>query len=194
LSNLLHQFVWIAFLQARPQDLPGSRSVLWVAIAVNLITYTLAVASRYPIGQSVLIALTDLTFSALFLFVMLLFVDKGARFQQSLAALCGATAVLNLAATPVMWISAGSATPSFGLVDLCVILWGLAIIGHVLQHALELPRWASIGLAVMFYIVVMNFIVAFGVTRAENTPNQLSGQQLSIYQPVTNIWSSKALG
>jgi len=187
LSSLLQQFVWIALLQGRPQDLPAGQTALAVAFVLNVLTYLAAVSSVHSISESLLIALTDLTLSGLCLYGVLILTNRKARFQQAFTALCGATAVLNLAAAPIFWLSALADSPGMGLANLAVILWSLSIIGHVLQHTLEWNRIASIGLAVAFYLVISVIVFELVIGGTE-----VMQQELSNYQSVTDLWSRKA--
>jgi len=124
LSTLLQQFVWIALLKGRPQDLPSGVNPFQAALGVNIFTYVIA------------------------LFIAVSLVDKRARFYQAGTALFGGTAVINLAAIPVLWLSSLTGQTAIGLLDVMIILWGLAIISHVLRHTLEVNPWISVGLAV----------------------------------------------
>ncbi len=188
---MLQQFVWIALLQGRPQDLPVGQTAVLVAIAMNVVTYVLAVASLRSVPSSLVLALTDLALSALCLYAAVAVVNKAPRFQQAFTGLAGGTAVLNLAAAPILWLNALSASPAIGITDIVIILWGLAIIAHVLRHTLEVKPWISVGLAFGFYVVVLNLMAITGVIGEASDGNSVD-QQMSINQSVTVDWLSKA--
>lgn len=164
-------------------------------MAVNVCSYVLAVASTRSVPNSLLLAVTDLALSALCLYAAVTVVSKTPRFQQAFTALAGGTAVLNFAAVPVLWLSASSASPTVGLLDLVIILWGLAIIAHVLRHTLEVSSWISVGLAFGFYVVVLNLMALTGVigdpAGSSEGENRIDSQ-MSIYQTVTSDWLSRA--
>jgi len=191
LSILLQQFVWIALLQGRPQDLPSGQQALRVAMALNVVSYVLAVASTRSVPDSLVLALTDLALSGLCLYAAVAVVNKAPRFQQAFTALAGGTGILNLVAVPVLWLSSTSAAPSVGLLDVVIIMWGLAIIAHVLRHTLEVSAWMSVGLAFGFYVVVLNLMAITGVIGNPEGGN-ISDSQTSIYQYVTDDWLSRA--
>jgi len=175
-------------LQGRPQDVPAGQFALAVALVTNFLTYLIAASSQYGVGQSIILAIADLCLTGLCLYCALAVVDKRARFEQAFTALTGATAVLNLAVAPVLWLSSMSEPQSVGLSDLAILLWGLAILAHVLRHSLEVAQMVSIGLAVAFYLVVVNLMAATGVI---NTATR-ADQQLSNFQSFSADWSSKA--
>ena len=188
LSTLLQQFVWIALLKGRPQDLPSGVNPFQAALGVNIFTYVIAVASVRSIPSSIMLALVDVAVTGLCLFIAVSLVDKRARFYQAGTALFGGTAVINLAAIPVLWLSSLTGQTAIGLLDVMIILWGLAIISHVLRHTLEVNPWISVGLAVAFYIIVLQLLVVTGVIGA----GPENDQQLSIYQTLSPVWLSKA--
>ena len=188
LPTLLQQFVWIALLQGRPQDLPSGQAPLRVAMLVNLFTYVIAVASTRSISDSLVLALADIVISGLCLYIAVSITDKRPRFYQAYTALCGGTAVLNVVAVPVLWVSAATGPAEVGIVDLLIVLWGLAIIAHVLRHTLEVSPLISVGLALAFYMMVLQLLAITGVISSE--PN--TEQQLSIYLSLSADWLSKA--
>ena len=187
LSSLLQQFVWVALFQTRPQDLPPGQIPMRIAIIINVVTYTVAVASNRSIPNSLALALTDLAISGLCLYMAVSVVDKRARFHQAFTALCGGTAVLNVAAMPVLWLSATTDPPSFSLLNLLIVFWGLAIIAHVLRHTLEVAPYISVGLALVFYLFVVQLLAITGVLGSEPQADQ----QLSTYQSLSVDWLSK---
>lgn len=178
-------------MRCRPQDLPMGQAALLVAIAVNVFGYVLAATSSHSVSNSLVLAVTDLALSAVCLYAAVAVVNKAPRFQQAFTALTGGTAVLNLVAVPILWLGASSAAPTFGLSDFVIILWGLAIIAHVLKHTLEVTAWVSAGLAFGFYVVVLNLMAITGVIEDPNEGNGLDSQT-SIYQSVTGEWSGEA--
>jgi len=191
LYNLLQQFVWVALLRARPQDLPAGRPAMWVAMLMNVLSYVLAVVSLRSVADSLVLAITDLALSGVCLYAAVAVVNKGPRFQQAFTSLAGGTAVLNFAAVPVLWLSAGSASPTVGLLDVVIIVWGLAIIAHVLRHTLEVSAWLSVALAFGFYVVVLNLLALTGVIENPKDESEIDSQ-MSIYQSVTSDWLSEA--
>jgi hypothetical protein len=183
-SQLLQQFVWIAFLQGRPQDMPAGRSALGVAFVLNLLTHLLAITSDHPFFKGLQMALLDITISGLCLYLAVTSVNKSARFLQAYTALLGGTAVLNTVAIPILWLN----SETVGLLDIAIIVWVLAIIAHVLRHTLEVETWVSVLMAFAFYIIGLQMMALTGVIR----PDTSAEQQLSLYQPLITVWLSVA--
>ena len=188
LSNLFQQVVWVALLQARPQDMPAGQSPLLVAIAINWVSYVTAIASTAPISRSLMLAASDIALSGLCLYATVSVMQKKSRFQQAFTAFMGGTAVLNMVAIPLFWLSAGSDSGILGMVNMVIIFWGLAIVAHVLRHTLEISQLLSIGLAWAFFVVVLNLLAIMGMIGEPTTTEQ----QLSIYQSLSAHWLSKA--
>ncbi len=188
MASLLLQFIWIACLKARPQDVPAGRSALIVAIVLNAVTYVIAVSSTRSVPASVALTLTDLAVSGLCLYIVVSVVDKRARFEQAYTAYCGATAILNLVAIPGLWLGAHSESTAIVVFNIVIIFWGLSIIAHVLKHTLEVTQWVSVVLAMLFYVAVLNLLAIIGVIG--DAPDV--EQQLSNYQSLSLNWLGKA--
>lgn len=162
-----------------------------MALAVNAVSYVLAVSSTRSVPNSVVLAITDLAVSGLCLYAAVAVVNKAARFQQAFTAFAGGTAVVNLVAVPFLWLNSASPSPTIGLLDIVFIIWGLSIIAHVLRHTLEVGTLMSVGLAFGFYVVVLNLMAITGVIGPPET-GEKSDSQTSIYQYVTDDWLSRA--
>jgi len=163
-AELLRQYFRIAVLAGRPQDLPGGATQMQVGIALAASTYLVALAGSGEIGRSVVHVVIDLGGTALALRVALAMVGHPGRFEQAFGGLCGASAVINVAAVPVylgrspdgsMELSPGGALAGFAL-----LVWSLSLLAHVLRHTFELRLVASIGIAFVWFIVLVGIMDA----------------------------------
>jgi len=185
LSNLLRHYVLIALLKGSPKDLPGGIEPMLVAVILNWLTYVLALSSIRSLGVASMIAVIDLALTAVALLIALSVAQKIPRFHQAYGGLCGASAMLNLAALPMLWLSGGDQPASFGLLDLLLLVWGLSLISHVLQQTLEITRLLGVGLAVAYYLLVLNVFASLNLGNNE-VPNE---NYLHSYQTLTKVWS-----
>ncbi len=168
--------------------MPAGQQPLTVAIILNLLTYVLAVISALSIPNGLMLAISDIAITGLCLYVAVSLMQKNARFQQAFTALTGGTAVLNSVAIPLLWLSVNSDSAALQVLNYALIFWGLAIIAHVLRYTLEISLLFSVGLALTFYVVVLNLLAVMGVIGDPASAEQ----QLSIYQALSAHWLSKA--
>lgn len=144
----------------KPQDLPPGENQLYVAIVLNFVTYVMALTSRIGIGKAAMHALLDISITGLILYLALMFTSLLPRLQQALGAICGAGAVLNLAATPMILFSqtpAGQEPDKIAVLSHFVLLvWSLSLVGHVLRHTFNIRMSTSIVAAVVYYLFIIS--------------------------------------
>lgn len=164
MAELLRQYFRIAFLAGRPQDLPGGAAQMQIGIALAATTYLVALSGTSGLGRAVMHVVIDLGGTALALRIALAVVGHPGRFEQAFGGLCGASAFVNTAAVPVYMqtppdgtveISAGGALAGFAL-----LVWSLSVLAHVLRHTFELRLGTSIGVAFVWFIVLVGIMDA----------------------------------
>lgn len=172
MSALLKQYFDIAFLMGKPEDLPQGNSQLYVAIVLNFLTYVLALVSFVGVGAAMMRAALDIGITSGVLYFALNLRTLLPRLQQSLGAICGAGAVLNLAAIPMLQLTeepAGEPMSVIGIVAQFVLLvWSLSLVGHVIRHTFEVRLSTSIVAAVLYYLFIIN---VFGMVFPETSTN-----------------------
>ncbi len=159
-AALFRLYFNIAFLMSKPQDLPGGRAQLQVAIGLAFVTYVLVALVLEEPGRAIGHALVDLIFSGLVFHVALRLVNHPGRFEQAFGALCGSGAILNLAALPIYLarpVEAGQ--PPSGLAifaQFLLLVWSLSLFSHVLRHTFDTGKLVSALLAFAYFIVAIN--------------------------------------
>ena len=178
-AELLRQYFRIAFLMARPQDLPGGRVQMQIGVALAFATYLIAMAGPYGIGRSLLHVLLDLGCTALALHVALALVGHPGRFEQAFGGLCGASAFVNAAAVPIYHsrppLVDGAFAPAPAFAEFVLLVWSLSLLGHVLRHTFELRLGTSIGIAFVYVVVltaVMEALLPGPPTREGEMPDE----------------------
>lgn len=160
--HTLKLFVDMCLLRTNPQDLP--HSVMLEAIA--LCTYTtlsFLIAQMSSVPQAALTAaLVDVGMMAALTWGGLWAVGMQNRATKTITALAGTGALWQLASLPLVMIFSGDSgntesTPSFfsNLVFLAMISWAIAIIGHILRHALNMKFFFALGIAVLYVYTSM---------------------------------------
>lgn len=157
MASVLQTLIHLLQLRAGPQDLPATDRVLLGTIAGVVLASLLAVRSLYPLDLALARIGIDLLLQAGFVFVALQWTGHPARFRQTYAALCGTGALLVLLIWPLVDI-VGERGPEAPLSGVALILlfgiygWSVAVIGHILRHALELRMGAAVLLALGYFI------------------------------------------
>ncbi len=132
MTALLTLFFNLCLLRAKPQDLPASGLLL----GAYFLTGLMIALTEQSVGYSLLAALADSAVLALLTHTVLLLRKRPGRLPQTLAALAGTGAVIQLIAWPLL------ASP---VLLIPLLIWSLTINAHILRHALEI----SLGLAIL---------------------------------------------
>jgi len=162
--ELFRQYFRIAVLAGRPQELPGGATQMQVGVAVAVVTYLAALGSFHGLGRAVTHVVLDLGFTALTLRVALSLVGHPGRFEQAFGGLCGASAVINLAAVPV-YLSrptgpGGEVSANGALAEFALLVWSLTLLAHVVRHTFEVRLVTSVGIAFLWLIVLVGIMEA----------------------------------
>ena len=162
---LVHPFVQIALLRMKPQDLPWSPLLLWLALAAHWLLGVVVNTFRMALPGAVLSALLGTLLLAA-LTASLLYLNRlGNRLMQTLTALAGTDVVVGFVLLPVFASLHGNVERSAaggvpGLLLLMLLAWSLAVTGHVLRHALGAPFPLGVVIALVFYVISVTVINA----------------------------------
>lgn len=156
LRAIINPFLQICLLRQGPQDLPSSGILLGIALvahtvmAILLSNISLSVISAFFAGLLDTILLVALTGTLLYV------QRRSARIAQTVTALAGTGAIITFVALPISGMlhsaeqSAGEG--GFGLLLLLILTgWSLAVAAHIFRHALSVPYFVGLVLAVVFY-------------------------------------------
>jgi hypothetical protein len=150
-------FVDLCLLRARPQDLPASNTLVWFTALATIATTLL---SNEDLSSTTLVAVAQVALLGLFTNVALTYRGFPARWPQTVTALYGMSTILNLVTLPVLhWMEQVKGTPRElmpAFAGLAITLWQLAIMTHIYQQALELPRATSILLSVGTMLLLLS--------------------------------------
>lgn len=150
MTALLTLFLNLCLLRAKPQDLPASGRLMGAALAAYFLAGWMIALTQQPAGPAVLAALADSAVLALLTHTVLLLRKHPERLAQTLSALAGTGAVIQLIAWPLL------ATPAL----LALLVWNLAINAHILRHALEVRLGPAILISVGFLLMSVTVALA----------------------------------
>ncbi len=160
--ELLSRLVGIVLLRQGPQDLPAGQSLLPVCMALYLIvtTFSLSIGETpaNPVGLLGVALLLPLILS----WIVLRMRARVARWQQTVAALFGTSAVLSALNLPFAAQTGGDEVSApVGLALLGIFFWKLAVDGHIWRHALDVAFSTGLAIAVVLFAVSLLVINTF---------------------------------
>lgn len=146
--NLLKFLLDLCFFQAKPQDLPASTTFVvattLAAIATNVLTHR----EYDQMAQVVAMSAAQVIGFGFTIWLVLRIRQHTERFAQTITAIFGASALLQLVAWPVVgWLYRVKDSPDASLPMMLLFtlsVWVLAIAVYVIKHALELGTGLSI--------------------------------------------------
>jgi hypothetical protein len=143
-------------MRARPQDLPASRLQVGMALSANALADGLALLDQMPALAALQAALLDTLLLTVFVLALLSWRDFNTRAPQTLTALAGVGALFSL----MVWSGTGLVSGEAGtaVVVSLILLWYLAVAGHILRHALEIPWLAGVALSFLYFILSTGLI------------------------------------
>ena len=149
----------IALKKLGPEDLPDSKFLLAFTFVFYLVIDVPLTAIAFGPSMMLLqVIVLDMGFLIACLWILLRLSGLLSRFRQTLTALLGTSALLNILISPFsFWreVSAGtsseSALPVIGI--FAIVLWSLSIDGHILSRAISKSYSIGLGIAVVYFIL-----------------------------------------
>lgn len=155
---LFNLFLDICLLRKGPQDVPPSPILLKLTLLAYGVSSLLILLLVTAAGAAIMQALTDILLLAGLTYVALHSVQLSARYTQTLTALAGAGTLLGVLALPLFfWIGQAAQRQTDaslpGLLFLGLIVWDLAVMSHILRHALSVNRWIGLLYALAYFFI-----------------------------------------
>lgn len=150
----LMTFINLCLLRANPQDLPAAPALTVMALlAYTLVSVGLSFTDL-GLGRAVLWAVLDTGVLAILTHSALLLRRFPERFYQTLTALMGSGALLGLLAWPIIALQNVTA-------QIIMLVWSLAVVAHILRHALSVPLALGILASLGYFMVELLLSLAF---------------------------------
>lgn len=159
---LIRLFLDIALFNKGPQDTPASQLLFTMTLVANL-GVALALALLEPDWlQTLLQSTTGTALLIGFIWAALFLTHKPSRWLQATSAALGCDALISALAFPL--ILGSQITPEareiLGLLLQFLMIWQIAVIGHILRHALAVHFLAGFGLAFGYTVLSISIIMA----------------------------------
>lgn len=148
---LFDLFLDLCLFRKGPQHVPSGAALLRLCLVGYVGSGLAVLLLNTSVAVAILQVLADVALLAGLLRLALLLRRHPARFEQTLSALTGTGTLMAVLAFPLMgWIVRQGAAGDVefpSLLLLALMAWSVAIMAHVLRHALDLPLWASAAAA-----------------------------------------------
>lgn len=157
--DLLVRVIWqIATLQRGPQVLPASSLLLWLALGAHWLSGVALAAFSLPFGSALLSALVGTLVMAGLVHALLVLHRRPARFVQTLTALAACETLLGVIGIPVVagFAVEGTMREVASLIALLMLVWNIAIAGHIFRHAVEVSRGVSLLFAIGYTLIAIS--------------------------------------
>ncbi len=157
--ELIMLFFRIAIFKNGPQDVPASPLVLRLILPVYVLINYLILWINDAGASAILQIAVDFTLIVAFVWPLLYFSGKTARFPQTLAAMVGTDVIISFCALPAIATLNSHANDLAYFVMLVLVLWHWLVSGHIIRHALDRTLFFGLGLALL-YIMLSSQVMA----------------------------------
>lgn len=149
---LIRLFLDISLFNKGPQDSPASPFLLGLAVAANLAVGLLLSLFDVEWDMALLQSATGVLLLAGFLWGLLVLTGKRPRFLQAAIAAYGCDTLVSALAIPLLTLALflPEVKGVVGILLVLLMFWQMAVIGHILHHALAVPFLAGLGLALAY--------------------------------------------
>jgi hypothetical protein len=158
LAHLFGRLVAIIMLRLGPQDLPPGRSVLLACIGMYLAVTAFSLGRSESVEQVVPVLILAVLIPLLSCALVLYLRRRPARWEQTVSALFGTSAILSAITLPISPASGTEPSPLVALFLLLAFFWSFAVDAHIWRHALEVAFSTGLALAVILFAVTL-FII-----------------------------------
>lgn len=154
-------FIDICLFKRGPQDVPASWLLFGLALIAYLIVGELLLMVEADWLEAALQALVEAGLLLGFCWIVLFLAGKTPRFLQTATALMAVDAVISTpGALFLQWWVARPEIRLFQMALFALMIWHIAVVAHILRHALARPLVYGAALAVL-YIVITYQIMSF---------------------------------
>ena len=158
---LIKLFLDICLFRQGPQDVPRSRFLLGIVAAANLLFSIVLGLFEVDFPQALIQGLAALALLLTFILVTLTVAGQRDRIEQTLTAAVGGDTLITALGLPL--VIARVALPGLqntaSLLLLGLMLWEIAVFGHIIRHALNLPYLAGLGVALAYTAISLRVMM-----------------------------------
>ena len=161
MTALLQLFFDICIFRKGPQDVPSSPFLFQLTLAVYGLIGLLLLNLEVDLAHSLLRLVMEAAMLMGFLYVTLVSAQLKNRLLQTAIAMLGTDAMISAFALPfLVAISGVEEAKGVYIVLLMLMLWHVAIMGHILRHALSRSYGFGLGLAIFYFVATFQVMAA----------------------------------
>jgi len=160
---LFREFLNICLFRKGPQDLPASALLLAITVLASMLGSVIVARSSLAWSEALQSAVAETGFMAGVIYALLKLQGMGRRWLQTVTAVAGTNVILVLISLPLLgWLlhtqtgERDSTLPA--LLFLALIVWNVAILGHIFRHALSTVFPLGILVAIGYYSLSIVFL------------------------------------
>ena len=165
---MINNYWKICRFQLGPQDLPSSQSLMVVTLLLYLLMSTIIAGFELSPAMATFYAALDAALLLGMVRMMLWVRDLWPRYQQTITALLGSGVMFGFMAVPLLWwrLQYGDPVEAFfpSLLVLVLMVWNVAVVGHILRHALNVPFYVGVALSLLYVYVSTSILGVVFVT------------------------------
>lgn len=163
----INLFFDICRFQRNPQDIPSSLTIKNLTLALYITLGFFVTAIHETLAISLVTVFVDTALMLSLAYISLWISGLNDRILQTITALAGTGSIIMVLSTPfVIWllyVPPGEASIS-NLFLTALVFWNIAVIGHILRHALNMPIWAGFTIAIIYTMIYYRVIGALIVS------------------------------
>ncbi len=156
-------FVDIMLHRRGPEDLPSSRFLVWLLLAVSIgVELVVLLANDGQLRTAAVSVLVDLL-DVWFVWALLRTFNRQKRFAQTMSALLGTETLLNLVGAPLVpWLNATLAATEEPQLSLPLVLaaliniWAIDIAAFVFSRAIERPYVLCVAIMLGYALLIVS--------------------------------------
>lgn len=175
---LIQPFLNLLFFRAGPQDMPASTSALKFTIIACFLTDVIGATNTLGLSTSMLLSAGQIALLGVFVFLLLKINQKDERWLQTLTALFGALAIINLVTYPFirnldLFVDGQMVLTPNILIVAALQLWFFIVMARILRDALEI-RMVRAVLLTFLIINIVPMLLSMLVGALGLTPEVIS--------------------
>ncbi len=156
--ELIQRLLAITLLRMGPQDLAPGGQTMFVSLTLYALIASISLFLPEPTGNPVVVMAVAIAVPLALSRIILVAAGKLARWEQTVSALFGTSAVISAISLPFGLTATDEGLAISGLVLVLLFFWSLAVNGHIWRHALEVSFGGGLAIAVLSFAATL-FVV-----------------------------------
>ncbi len=158
MTTLLTRLIQIILLRQGPQDLPAGRTVLLASLALYVLVAAVSLNTGRTPEQPTAVLVLAAGLPLILVWIVLKVKSLVSRWEQTLSALYGTSALLSLVTLPLNFDASPEPAAPVVLISLLIFLWSFAVDAHIWRNALETSFAAGLAVAMLLFVFTFGII------------------------------------